>query len=601
MNATTQQALAAALLICLTSTAPAQTPEECAPTAEAHILRFARQASLDLRGVIPTIDELSSLREATDPEVALSEAIESWVESEDFYDVVRRDHAVLFWSNLDAIQQVSHESLTLGIHPYSYLNYDHPVVAMFNETPEDAQRRKDAYRGVLVRSAGWPRAVRGNGISQSNNFCLAVEHTEFAPDGRPLPMETYDCASATFASNPALAATTDLVGTDRDGNDLGVGTCVREGFVYVEPYWAPGTQVKVCAFDAMTIAADPSGQTCDGSQKENPYCGCGPNLRHCNSGSYQSNYGADSFFRDALAQEPSRIVESVIREGRPYHEAFSQQHTVVNGALAHYYRYIASGDPNAFRYDARFITGDPAVVASDIPFETTSWDRMEREEPHAGALTTPGYLLRIASHRGRANRFFTAFYCDPFVSSADGVPAEEAEPDPNLRERPGCAGCHNTLEPAATHWTRWFINGTYGYLGPDIYSVSEPTSWCGTCGVTNSCSTFCNTYFVTPENSDESTFEAYPRLPLQSIYLSPTEQRAIDTGPAGLVDDDEHEQYQVGACAVRRVAESLFGRALVPSESEWLEQQTHDFEETNWNYREMIERLVQDSKYRAVR
>ena len=571
--------------------------EDCAPVNQVDVLRFARQASLDLRGVIPSLAELDRIRDADDPEATLDLIVDEWTESEEFYAALRREHDVLFWSNLDGLPQISHETLTLGVHPYSYLNRGN---IDFEESEAEAIARKDSYRGIIMRSGGWPRRVRGWGISQRHNFCLDIEQTEFDTDGRPIPIETYECATSPFVSDPVLAATTDLEGRDRNGNELGPGICAKEGFVYVEPYWAPGTRVKVCAFDAMAFEADPEGQACDGSQKENPYCGCGPNLRHCNSGA-DASAGADELFRDALAQEPSRIVESVVREGRPYHEAFSQQHTMMNGALAHYYRYIANENDDAFRHDSRFVIGNPALTADVMPFESEEWVRVERDDVHAGALTTAGYMLRIASHRGRANRFYTAFYCDPFVPSADGIPAEEADPDPNLRARAGCAGCHNVLEPAAAHWARWRINGNAGFLQPSIYSIDEASTVCN-CGGEgqSSCSTFCNSYFVTPENSHASTFEAYGRLPLPSIYLDEDERAAIDLGPAALVDEAS-EQFQVGSCAVRRVAENLLGRPLRASEAAWHDEHTRAFEAADWDYRAMVAAMLRDPKYRAIR
>ena len=36
----------------------------------------------------------------------------------------------------------------------------------------------------------------------------------------------------------------------------------REGFVEVEPYWAPGTTIKVCAFDAQAAVSTGSGTSC---------------------------------------------------------------------------------------------------------------------------------------------------------------------------------------------------------------------------------------------------------------------------------------------------------------------------------------------------
>ncbi|MCA9687935.1 MAG: hypothetical protein KC457_37600, partial [Myxococcales bacterium] len=56
----------------------------------------------------------------------------------------------------------------------------------------------------------------------------------------------------------------------------------REGWVWVEPYWAPGTQVKACAFDAQDALVSSSGTDCaTPAGFRDRECGCGPSLRTC--------------------------------------------------------------------------------------------------------------------------------------------------------------------------------------------------------------------------------------------------------------------------------------------------------------------------------
>ena len=64
----------------------------------------------------------------------------------------------------------------------------------------------------------------------------------------------------------------------KDGNQV-------EGYVMVSPYWAPDTQIKVCAFDAQINQLSPSGNRCDTTQGNGDAgCGCGPDLRWCATG-----------------------------------------------------------------------------------------------------------------------------------------------------------------------------------------------------------------------------------------------------------------------------------------------------------------------------
>jgi hypothetical protein len=223
--------------------------------------------------------------------------------------------------------------------------------------------------------------------------------------------------------------------------------------VSVRPYWDPTTTVRVCAFDAQAHRNRRDGTPC-GDLDTDPACGCGADLRYCASPL------AEPMIREALADEPARLFEKIIREGRPYHEAFTTPETELNGPSAHFYRYL-SGAPNPTAATVGLVGFEGRMGdVPDVAFEDRAWRTVERGEGHAGVLTTPGYLLRFNSHRARANRFHTAFLCDPFVPSAAGIPAEEDEPDPNLRERAGCADCHEVLEPAAAHWGRWRINSS---------------------------------------------------------------------------------------------------------------------------------------------
>lgn len=392
------------------------------------------------------------------------------------------------------------------------------------------------------------------GGSPPGDICVDQRQTRFDSDGRPIP----------------------IVGR-------------REGWVEVEPYWAPGTRVRVCAFDAMDNVG--SG-TCDHTGRD-ANCGCGPNLQRCTHETLTTPR-----FAEALIDEPARIFEDVVREHRPYHEALTQQGTQMNGRLVHYYRHFRAR-MNAGAFPS--VMTDPNVANADlpsIPYGQTAWRDVDRSAGHAGVLTTQGYLMRFNSYRGRANHFYTTFRCEPFVPLSGGIPPEEDEPSPNLRERAGCADCHNALEPAAAHWGRWRINASYGFFGASALSLTTPLASCRNC-TGAACSTLCNTYYVTRENSHADTFAAYGGLPLAATYLSRDEQQAFDRGPAALVDED-HERAQVGACAVRTLASRLLGRPVDASEYAWLAGHVEAFEASDHDYTELFARLVRDRKYRAI-
>ncbi|MCA9708119.1 MAG: hypothetical protein KDK70_19865, partial [Myxococcales bacterium] len=482
------------------ASADAASPDHCAPTVDMDPLQLLRQASLDLRGRVPSFEEYAWVRGADDPRTTAEQLIEQMLGSEDYLAQVRRYHQSLLWGTLD----------------------DTIVSTLF------AGRRRLLRNGSQIwRLPNMRRQYRGDVID-----CLDQEQTEFDAQGRPLPISTYE--------DPACTG----------------GTCQREGYVWVTPYWDPQAQVKVCAFDAQQAAAADSGVACE-TNTASVQCGCGPALTWCGP----DNTEAGQVIRDALAQEPARIFEWVVREGRSYLEAFVTDTTFVNGPVAHFYRHnteaVSLTQTGATAYDVQ-IDDVPDLPYTDLD----TWVPVTRGEAHAGAFTTMGYLVRFASNRGRANRFATAFYCEPFVPAADGLPPEEAAPSPNLRERAGCSDCHERLEPMAALWGRWRTGGTYGFFTPEDVSFEQPREEC-VCGegLDATCSSFCSTYFVTADNASDEEFGQYQGLPQAASWLSDHERAALEQGPVALIDTAD-ERDRIAQCAVRNLGEHLLGREL---------------------------------------
>lgn len=543
MNHSARIVALASIALCLVATrSAAQSPTECAPTGEIDALRLLRQTSLDVRGRIPSVEELQAVRDAEAPDAEVDRQLATWLESDDFFDEVRRQHRQILWGSLEEIDRLRPQSYTVAAQAGIYRS--------------QAQARRRQFRGRDLT-------------------CLDREQTQFDADGRPVPMERIN-------------------GADCGNVGFGAGVCVREGWVRVNPYWDPSTEIRVCAFDAQAHGNRSDGSACRDLDTD-PRCGCGADLRWCASAA------AETVMRDALADEPARLFETIVREDRPYHEAFTTRETRINGPVAHFHRFL-SGAPAETTMQVGLVGYDGQMgTVPNVPFEDREWRTVERAEGHAGVLTTPGYLLRFNSHRARANRFHTAFLCDPFLPSASGIPAEEEEPDPNLRERAGCADCHEVLEPAAAHWGRWRINSTFGFFDDTSHDFASPLAACR-CGGPGerACTPYCNTYFVTGANSHASTYAEYGGLPLASIYLADEELRAVDLGPAALLDEAA-EIRQLGACATRTLAERFLGRAVEPSEAQWLEDRVEAFEAAEWSYSALVEAIARDPKYRAIR
>ena len=520
-------------------------PGECAPTHGVDSLRLLRQASLDLRGAIPTFDEYQAVKTAADPAAEVDARIDAMLVSDAYFGTVREYHRNLIWSSMDdgVIDRVLHAGRRLF--------------------------RTNATELWRVNAAGrWYRGA-------NNVACLDQEQTEYDADGRPVVMNTYAD-----------------INCDGPGAN---GICSQEGYEWVEPYWAPGTQVKVCAFDAQVFELGATGDPCAQFHSNDPGCGCGPNLQWC--GRAADEYKDD--FRDVLADEPLRIFENVIRADQPYFEAFVTDLTWMNGTLTHYYKNLV-GMLNPNQVGVAYET-----AVADLPDleygDDDTWVPVERGAAHAGVLTTFGFLGRFASNRARANRFFTAFYCDPFLPPEDGLPPQEADPPPDLRVRNGCDGCHADLEPAAAHWGRWRTGGTYGVMDQEFLSFATPREEC-LCGEGTdrpNCNRTCQAYYVTADNSHPEEYAQYGGLPLTSAWASDLELANAEMGPELLVETPEQKR-QVAQCMVRTMAEHLLARELDEDDLPWVVEHTDALEADGYRFSGMVSRIVADERYRSI-
>ncbi len=534
--------LATAALALCSSPAPtmAASPAYCAPTLEMDPLQLLRQSSLDLRGRVPSFDEYAQVRDADEPLAQAEILISGMLGSEEYFDTIRSYHRSLVWGTLDQTIVASLYASQRRIRPNGAGNWRLPNMR---------------------------RQFRGDNID-----CLDEEQTNFDAQGRPIPINTFT------------------------GGTCDAGGCQQEGWVMVTPYWNPTTQIQVCAFDAQEAATGEAGVSCSSYHTNDEECGCGPELTWCGP----DNVSADNqLVRDSLAEEPARIFEWVVRENRSYLDAFTTTMTFMNGPVAHFYRHLTGTNVitqgGAVAYDRAMAT------VPDLPYQDVDqWVAVERDAPHAGAFTTMGYMIRFASNRSRANRFYTAFYCDPFVPSEDGLPPEGENPSPNLRERAGCADCHQSLEPAAAHWARWRTVGTFGHFDPEVFSFEEPRPDC-ICGEgMGNCSAYCSTYFVTADNSSDEEFGLYAGLPQAGSWLEGNDHANVEAGPAALVDSED-EQKQVAQCAVRNLSEHLLGRQLEPDDFTWLEEHTQAFADSGYDYSALVQRMVTDERYRTIR
>lgn len=489
---------------------------------------YLRALSLDLRGVIPSMEEYESV--ASMDEVPAS-IVDAWIASPEHAERVVRHHRALLWPNVSN-----------------------------------------------VRFVDFRRRVGTTGTGDATRWFRSSQTTTVAIRGANVPC---DDVPATFDADGNVRFRTEV---QPDGR-----TARIEGWVEVEPYWAPGTTIHVCAFDAQTRALSAGGRACntrDGSA--DPDCGCGDNLRWCGVDALQNQLVS------AFAEDVERRIAASIRADEPYTAIFTSRRAYVNGPIVFYYRNLTRV------YDSVPLEPLPIDVANlpELDYgDADTWVEIELPEAHAGILTSPLYLLRFQTNRARANRFYDAFLCQPFQPPTGGLPvADEVETrQADLQLRAGCRYCHAILEPAASHWGRWTTQGA-GFLAPDSFPVFAPE--CAECARgEETCSAMCSSYVTRALSPAEEPFLGMLRA---YEFLRPEHEVNVEEGPLALVRDGLADG-RFTECAVRTTTSWLLGRPLESEEEAWSRELASTFVGSELRFSDMERAIVTHETYRRVR
>ena len=537
----------------------AQDDPTCADTdARQDDPRYLRSLSLDLRGTIPTVEELAELKAGRTHEAF----IDQWLDEPAFLDRAVMLHRDLLWNNVEDTNLITSSS-TLQFAPAEDPGSSTSVCSSGSASATCTQR-------TYVRNNA--RAYRGEPVP-----CLD-EPAQFDGEGNILT---------------TLQA---------DGSR-------REGWVLVRPYYYPPIidprdppseaelawrpeEIKVCAFDAQETLVSPTGVPCgtlEGSME--PACGCGPGLRWCSRGAVGEKPTALAFGDDL-----DRRIQAVLADDRSYLDLFFDNTAQVNGPIAHFMRWQTE------------VVEDIRFEPSSYPLESLpedlhyndydEWHTVALGPEHAGILTSPAYLMRFQTRRARADRFFNAFLCRPFQPPGDGLPVGD-DSDAytlDLQNRDGCRDCHAILEPTGAYWGRW-PERSASYLTPAEFPDFDAS--CALCAETNtSCSDACVRYYVTNLVSSES--DDYAGM-LQSLeFRLPEHVDNLILGPKRLVTSAVADG-RLPDCVSRTAAGWLLGRETTAEERPWLDELSADFVQSGFSYRSLIRSVLTSPVYRSRR
>ncbi|MBL4684754.1 MAG: DUF1588 domain-containing protein, partial [Nannocystaceae bacterium] len=181
---------------------------------------------------------------------------------------------------------------------------------------------------------------------------------------------------------------------------------------------------------------------------------------------------ATRYANDAIAEEPTRLLEYALRNDLPYSELVTADYTVVNPFSAKVYNvnpeFDNDKDPNEF-------------VAVKLP-----------GVPHAGITTMVTYLTRHTTTRTNRNRArsrrFQEFFLATDVIALGTRPTDasgSAYDNPTLNDA-NCVSCHSAVDPIAGTFANFDAMGRYRPQGhplrgenednPDLLDVPE-TGW----------------------------------------------------------------------------------------------------------------------------
>jgi hypothetical protein len=542
----------------------AQSDAQCEVAKPMDGQRLLRRLSLDLRGYVPSYTEQTSQRGQAEVPAA---TVDGYLASADFVKTMRTYHEELLWPNLEAAdvtplqQQLFQTTLAPGV---------------------------TVYWSVL-------RALQLRSVTLQFPPCA----------NRPLEYNTPGDPGSGIKTYPLVVN--------------GQTVAVQEGWVEVEPYWAPGTRVKVCGFDAQAATSAPmctpqvmmrSPYMAQFCQQFGAYaqalgipfygapvqcdtalaflsegCGCGPNLRQC------STPETGAALRRSLIDQQMRVVEDVVSGDLPYTEVLLRKRVAMNGPIAHYLNYQSRGS-----FDVFGETDTTSPVPSSLTYlDQDAWVPVDRMGRHAGILTTPGYLLKYQSNRGRAHRFYNAFECSSFIpAGALPSPQEACSKHEDLTKRCGCDACHVRLEPMAAHWGRF---AEYG-LSP-LGEARYPKTSASVCTNFQDIEQLfrCFRFYMMDPVGEEVPYRGLLR---PYVFRTDEEVQRLETGPSALVQDSI-DSGRFATCTVRKLWNNYLRRMPTPEEEATVVPQlAADFKAQGYRLKGLVKSLVTQPAYRRL-
>ena len=187
----------------------------------------------------------------------------------------------------------------------------------------------------------------------------------------------------------------------------------------------------------------------------------------------QAGYKLANDYRKALLTEPLKLIEHVVREGRPFSEIVTADYIMVTPYTAKGYGVFDELKTKFKNPDDPFEFIPVKLKALAGRSKNTNQESATGFYPHAGLLSTFHYLGRYPTTETNRNRLRARMYYQHFLGvdvlelaarTTDAAAATAKYPVPTMQAAE-CVVCHKTLDPVAgmfqDYW-QFAEKGIYG-------------------------------------------------------------------------------------------------------------------------------------------
>lgn len=301
-----------------------------------------------------------------------------------------------------------------------------------------------------------------------------------------------------------------------------VSSCPASWMVATNIFWYPGVIAWVCPTVLRSCGSDLANCFIEFEDESL--------ARNAELGSTAA-FDTRSAVVKSLAKQSAGLATAIVVGDYPYTKILEPGVTAVDGAIAHFLKQSHHFDLNKLSLNPELVTIIKSLPLTETKFRLvytgTSYEQ-------GGVLSTFGWLRRYEKNRTRANSLYERLLCRKFTAE---LPTVFPQDPGNLRETPGCEGCHATLDPLADFFKIWGEGG-------DLYTGEKQVS--------------------------STTFNGQ-----SGSYLSDL---------ANIIRNDN----AFSTCTVQNVWEFLMGREFYSDEADLRAALTNYFVQTSYDFKELL-------------